>query len=101
METVRIAELADERGIIEGREFTDALILGPAMLTRSTARRSTTTPSRGRSRRRSTRRRSRTIAGVIGLRNVAFTGCTFRVIGIMAPPEVIARFGGDVLESGS
>ena len=90
---VRLADEADESGLIEGRTYEDAVILGPAILV----------PIENMTLDSNTFLgdpnalfiefpEGSPIQGGIGLRNVTFRRCEFRNVAIAGTPEVIARF---------
>lgn len=91
MESILLAREADERSLIEGRTFDNALILGPAIiapLERFEMRECTwegadidslfIEVSEG-----------RTLVGVIGLNDVTFTRCRFQNVGVIGPRRTI------------
>jgi hypothetical protein len=98
VETIRLAELADENSMIVGKEFANLEILGPAIIvpldsfvfdacafdgTFDTTFHAIEPGTR--------------LNGVIGLRQVTFQGCRFQRVGVWAIPAVIHQFGQDFL----
>ena len=90
MQVVRIADEVSVNGVIENRQFENALIVGPAVLAPLEGAAITdctfdATPSSlfievpG----------GRTVLGVVGLRNTSFTRCEFRSIGLIGTREMI------------
>jgi hypothetical protein len=92
LKQIRLADDADEQGLVERKTYEDAVILGPAMLV---PMKDVTLDSNtflgdpnalfiefpdGAS-----------IQGGIGLRNVTFRRCTFHNVSIAGTPEVIAE----------
>jgi len=89
---IRLADDADEQGLIEDRTYEDAVILGPAMLVpvgevTLDSNEFLADPKglfiefpEG-----------APIQGGIGLRNVTFRRCEFRNVAIAGPPQLIAQ----------
>lgn len=91
MEIVRLVDRVGVNSIIEGQEFHDALIVGPAviaLLDRVTMINCgfdgdedslfiEVAPDRG-------------VLGVVGIVNTRFERCRFQNIGIVGPPEAVA-----------
>lgn len=98
VDVIRIVDRVDEDGRIRNQTFEECEIRGPAMLalevepitleacsfggTFDSIFHLTEKPE---------------IRGAIGLRNVAFRRCVFEQIGFIGPPEVIEKFGQDIL----
>jgi hypothetical protein len=92
METVLLAREADERSMIEDREFTNALILGPAVVSfvedvsfvnnaiRVDPDAFFLEISAGRN-----------VSGIIGLRRVTIKDCVIQNVSIAGPPHTIAE----------
>jgi hypothetical protein len=94
---VYIAQEVDQSSIIEGRTFDQALIMGPAVLfplgeVTFTDNLFDADPDalfielpEGRE-----------VVGIIGLRDVTFSGCEFRNIALAGTPESVARFRAEL-----
>lgn len=100
MEIVRIAQLADDStSMIEGQQFENVEIRGPAILVPldnivfSNCSFDGTFDTVFRALPEGT-----VLQGVIGLRGVAFRGCQFRNVGIWGPDALIQEFGLDFLQ---
>jgi len=92
-EVIRIAELAGDEGIIEGLEFTDCVIKGPAVLV-----------LQGRSSLSKNDfegeidailweipQRRRNVIGAILVKDSTFEGCTFMKVGVAGSPSFIRK----------
>jgi hypothetical protein len=93
VQVVRLVDEADMNSLIENKTYTNALIVGPAVmvLIENVALRDNTfagdnealfieLPE------------GRRVIGVIGLRNVTFERCEFRNVSIAGTPDNIAEF---------
>jgi hypothetical protein len=95
MEIVRIAQLADDStSMIEGRQFENVEIRGPAILVPldNNVFADCTFDGTFESVFRAVPDGT-VLVGVIGLRAVAFRGCRFRNVGIWGPEELIQQAG--------
>jgi hypothetical protein len=96
---VRIAQLADDStSMIEGRQFENVEIRGPAILVPldNVAFEGCSFDGSFEVVFRSFPEGT-VVMGVIGLRGVAFRGCRFRNVGIWGPEPLIQQFGRDFL----
>jgi hypothetical protein len=97
VDVVQIAELVNDRGMIEDRDFEDREIRGPAMLTPAGPITVEGCDWGAPFDQMFHVTEKEVLVGVIGLSNVAFRSCVFRNIGFMAHPDFIQAVGHDAL----
>jgi|SRR6476469_370909 len=97
MDSVLLAREVNAQSIIEGKSFSNSLILGPAMiavLERIDIRGCTweTPTGFGLNDLLLEVPEGRKLIGVVGLRNVEFENCVFRNVGVIGPKQAIDFF---------
>ena len=99
MDSFLLAREADGRSLIEGRTFENALLLGPAIIAplEHIEMHTCTWEAPNPDALFIEVEEARQLIGVVGLRAVTFTSCTFRNVGVIGPRGTIDFFKAGIM----